>query len=332
MAFMPSFVMHSLRLVLLLAMSAVLVVVVRKIPQTAYQGYLIAIAASMAGAPAYFLIHPITSHGEWIFVLVVIAVTSQSGTLPGLMAALISSLEYGLITYHQLGTISDVFLMAGLFVVSAIINGTLTKHREAAIIARAHIADELERTSETTLVALTRALDARDRDTEGHSERVAALAVRIGQEMGMTQASLNSLKLAALLHDIGKIGIPDAILHKPGPLDDKEMEQIHQHPQIGYNILRNIPFLVPSLDGILHHHEKFDGTGYPSGLIGNEIPLSARILAVVDVYDALTSHRPYRPAYSHNEGVEIIQKQTGRQFDPQVVSLLLNALPANQVN
>jgi putative nucleotidyltransferase with HDIG domain len=185
------------------------------------------------------------------------------------------------------------------------------------------MADELEKTSATTLIALTRALDARDQDTEGHSERVADLAVEIGTEMGLNDTVLSPLRLAALLHDIGKIGVPDAILHKPGSLNEDEWAFIRKHPQTGYDILKNIPFLEPSLDAILHHHEKFNGKGYPAGISGNAISLSARILAVVDVYDALTSNRPYRPAFSSEKALEIIRGESGQQFDPEIIQALL---------
>ena len=282
MTFMPAFLSHSARLALLAVLIFVLIVVARKTSHAGYGGYLIAIVASAVGIPAYYLIYPITGHGEWVFALIVIAVSSQWGAFPGITAALLSAIEYGLINY-QAGTTTDAFILAGLFAVSALIIGTLVKHREVALVARAHMADELEKTSAATLVTLSRALDARDQDTEGHSERVSALSVKIGQEMNLSETALRSLRLAALLHDIGKIGIPDAVLHKPGALDEHEWTLIHKHPQIGYDILQNIPFLIPALDAILHHHEKFDGKGYPDGISGEAISLPARILSVVDV-------------------------------------------------
>jgi HD-GYP domain-containing protein (c-di-GMP phosphodiesterase class II) len=149
--------------------------------------------------------------------------------------------------------------------------------------------------------------------------------------MGLEDTDLHPLQLAALLHDIGKIGIPDAILHKPGALDEQEWTLIHKHPQIGYDILQNIPFLNPALDAILHHHEKFNGKGYPTGLQGKAISLSARILAVVDVYDALTSNRPYRPAFPPGKALEMISKEAGQQFDPEVVQALLRILVDNKL-
>lgn len=330
MAFMPAFTSHGARLIILIVLLACLIIVVRLTRQIGYSSYLIAAIVSVIGIPAYYLIYPITDHGEWVFTLIVIAITSQWGTRPGLIAALLSSIEYGFIAYYQTGDITDAFILAGLFAASAVIIGTLVKHREAALVARAHMADELEKTSAATLIALSRALDARDQDTEGHSERVAALAVEIGREMRLEEAELRSMRLAALLHDIGKIGIPDAILHKPGPLNEQEWALMRKHPQIGYDILQNIPFLEPALDSILHHHEKYNGKGYPAGLNGDAIAVPARILAAVDVYDALTSHRPYRPAFSPERALEMILEQAGQQFDPEVVQALVRILVDNE--
>lgn len=319
MAFMPAFISHSSRLVILIILVACFMIVARLTCQLSYRCYLIAVIASAVGVPAYYILSPITGHGEWIFVLVVITISSQWGTRPGLTAAVLCATEYGFISIYQTGTITDAFIMAGQLTVSTIIIGTLVKHREAALVARAHMADELEMTSETTLVAFSRALDARDQDTEGHSERVAALAVEIGREMELDEADLPALRLAGLLHDIGKIGIPDAVLHKPGPLDEQEWLIMHNHPKTGHDILQNVPFLSPALDAILHHHEKYNGEGYPDGLSGSEISLPARILAVVDVYDALTSNRPYRLAFSQEKTLRIIKEEANQHFDPGVV-------------
>ena len=331
MAFMPAFPSHSARLVILIVLIACLIIVVRLTRQVGNRDYVMVAVASAIGIPAYYLVYPITSHGEWVFALIVIATASQWGVRPGLTAALLSSIEYGFISYYQTGAITDAFILAGLFAVSAIIIGTLVKHRETALVARAYMADELEKTSAATLIALSRALDARDQDTEGHSERVATLTVEIGQEIGMEETDLRSMRMAALLHDIGKIGVPDAILRKPGALDEQEWALIRKHPQIGYDILQNIPFLNPALDAILHHHEKFNGKGYPTGLQGETISLSARILAVVDVYDALTSNRPYRPAFPSEKALEMIRGEAGQQFDPDVAQALERLLAHNKL-
>jgi putative nucleotidyltransferase with HDIG domain len=326
MTFMPAFKSHSARLIILIILITGLITVVRLTSHIGYSGYLISAATSAVGIPAYYLIYPITGHGEWVFALIVIAICSQWGTRPGLTAALLSATAYGFISYHQTGDVADAFILAGLFAVSAVIIGALVKHREVALVARARMADELEKTSAATLVALSRALDARDQDTEGHSERVSYLAVKIGQAIKLNETDLHSLRLAALLHDIGKIGIPDAILHKPDSLNEEEWNLMRKHPQTGYNILQNIPFLIPTLDGIRHHHEKYNGKGYPDGLSGDAISLPARILTIVDAYDALTSNRPYRLAFSQEKALEIINQEAGQHFDPKIVQVLAGVL------
>ncbi len=295
-----------------------------------YSGYPTAVAASLLSIPVYYFLHPITGHGEWVFTLAVIAVSARWGIGPGSLAALLSALGYGLIAYGTFshnGAVTDTLISLGFFAIAVVIVGTLVRHREAALIARANMADELEKTSATSLIALTRTLDARDQDTEGHSQRVADLAMEIGREMGLEEAILSPLRLAALMHDIGKIGVPDVVLHKPGPLDEQEWALMHKHPQTGFDILKNIPYLAPALDAILQHHEKYNGKGYPVGLSGDEISLSARILAIVDVYDALTSNRPYRPAFSPEKALEIIRGEAGQQFDPEVVQAFVR-IPA----
>ncbi len=183
----------------------------------------------------------------------------------------------------------------------------------------------LRSTYENTLLALVAALDARDHETEGHSERVANYAVRIAEAMGLEGQSLTDLRLGALLHDIGKIGLPDSILRKQGPLNDREWQQMHDHPRTGLTILQGIEFLGGPSQIVVHHHERFDGKGYPLGLAGEEIPLLARIFAVADAFDALTSNRPYRPAQSQAAARAEIQRCAGAQFDPAVVEAFLKA-------
>jgi len=164
-----------------------------------------------------------------------------------------------------------------------------------------------------------RALDLRDKETEGHSRRVTDLAVRLATKMGLTNEELMNLRRGALLHDIGKMGIPDRILQKPGPLDPDEWAIMRTHPTLSYRMLEGIEFLRPALDVPYAHHEKWNGTGYPRGLKGPNIPLSARIFAVVDVWDALTSNRPYHAARSPEESLAIVLEGAGNHFDPEVV-------------
>ncbi len=181
----------------------------------------------------------------------------------------------------------------------------------------------LERSYDQTLIALTNALDARDRETEGHSVRVSHLARLMGERVGLPPQELKNLERGALLHDIGKIGISDTILHKPGPLTEEEWVVMRQHPDIGARIVEHIPFLQDTIDVIRYHQERWDGSGYPLGLRGEEIPLQARIFAVADTLDALTSHRPYREKSSLEEAVAYIRQQAGKEFDPRIVDILL---------
>lgn len=180
---------------------------------------------------------------------------------------------------------------------------------------------ELRAAYDETIEGWSRALDLRDRETEGHSRRVTELTVRIAARMGFSEEELLHVRRGALLHDIGKMGIPDAILLKPGPLNDEEWAIMRTHPTLAVELLRPIAFLAPALDIPWCHHEKWDGTGYPRGLRGEEIPLAARIFAVVDVYDALTSDRPYRAAWSRERALAYIREQAGSHFDPQVVAV-----------
>jgi putative nucleotidyltransferase with HDIG domain len=181
-------------------------------------------------------------------------------------------------------------------------------------------ANDIARAYEDLLYGLTRALDARDHDTEWHSKRVEDMAVKLGIQMGLIGKDLQVLKHGALLHDIGKIGVRDQILLKPGPLDDIEWQEMRQHPQKGAEIIQEIPALRDALPVVAFHQERWDGSGYPMRLRGTEIPLLARIFAVVDVYDALTSHRPYRTAMPTEEALDYLITQAGVHFDPEVVA------------
>ena len=177
--------------------------------------------------------------------------------------------------------------------------------------------------------ALAAALDARDPYTAGHSERVSALSVLIGREMRLNDSDLDVLRLGALLHDIGKIGLSDAVLRKPSSLTTAEYEQIKRHPALGARILRQVPFLAPHLPIVELHHERPDGRGYPFGLRGEDIPLGARIVHVADAYDAMTSARAYRPARPQAEAIADLQRNVDTQFDHVTVDALLAALPSS---
>ncbi len=186
----------------------------------------------------------------------------------------------------------------------------------------------LERSYDITLEALGDALDLKDAETEGHSKRVTAFTIAMARAMGLTDDQIRVIARGAFLHDIGKMAIPDAILRKPGALTPEEVSIMREHCYRGYQMLRKIPFLREASDIVYSHQERYDGTGYPRGLKGEEIPLGARIFAVADTLDAITSDRPYRAAQTVVAAKEEIQRWSGRQFDPEVVRTFL-AMPEN---
>jgi len=182
---------------------------------------------------------------------------------------------------------------------------------------------ELQKAYEATLMGWVSALDLRDKETEGHTQRVTILTERLARAMGVVGDDLIHITRGALLHDIGKMAIPDGILLKPSSLTDEERDVVRKHPVYAYNMLKEIEFLHPAIDIPYCHHEKWDGTGYPRGLKGDDIPFAARIFPVVDVYDALVSDRPYRKGMPIDEVKAIIRKDSGTHFDPQVVDVFL---------
>jgi HD-GYP domain-containing protein (c-di-GMP phosphodiesterase class II) len=201
---------------------------------------------------------------------------------------------------------------------------TLFAHQAAVAIENARLFNALAEAYDQTLDALVAALDTRDRETKGHSQRVVRFALHIAAQMAYPEDELNNLQRGALLHDIGKIGIPDAILRKPGALDDDEWEIMRHHPDFGRRMLAGIPFLSRPIDVIYAHQERYDGTGYPQGLAGEAIPIGARIFAVADTFDAITSDRPYRKAQPLEVARQIIRDNSGTQFDPKVVQAFLS--------
>src|SRR5262252_2378709 len=170
-----------------------------------------------------------------------------------------------------------------------------------------------------TLEALAMALDYRDQSTSGHSRRVANLTVNVARFHGVEGAALQQIEHGALLHDIGKLKIPDSILWKPSSLDDTEWLTMRKHPEFGYELLRNLEFLDDAAKLVLSHHEKFDGSGYPRGLRGDQIPLGARIFSVVDAVDAMIYKRPYNAPITFKEAAEEVRRCSGSQFDPELV-------------
>jgi len=216
---------------------------------------------------------------------------------------------------EELKLLSSVAEMAGIAVHRIRLFEKLQASEAALVVAY----DE-------TIKGWANALELRDQETEGHSERVTELTLVLAKKLGLNKEQLTHIYRGSILHDIGKMGVSDTILLKPGPLNDREWEIMHHHPQYAYNLLASIDYLKPALNIPYCHHEKWDGSGYPQGLKGEEIPLEARIFAVVDVYDALISDRPYRLAWNKEDALEHIKKESGTHFDPQVVALFLDLI------
>lgn len=185
---------------------------------------------------------------------------------------------------------------------------------------------ENESARSSIIMSLKKALEERDYETEEHSKRMEDLSLLLGKKVNLKGNELNELRLLAVLHDIGKISIPDSIIFKPGKLTSKEWEIIKKHPEIGYRVARSSPDLIQIAKGILYHHERWDGKGYPEGLKGNKIPLISRIVAIVDAYDAMTNDRPYRKAMSKKKALGEIERESGAQFDPSLAKIFTKIL------
>ncbi|NOT04350.1 MAG: PAS domain S-box protein [Anaerolineales bacterium] len=203
----------------------------------------------------------------------------------------------------------------------------------AVAISNAKLFDNLQNSNkeliqayDATIEGWSRAMDLRDRETEGHTQRVATLTVQLAQKMGISETDILHIRRGALLHDIGKIGVSDSILRKPDRLTPEEWKEMRLHPVYAYEMLALIPYLKPALDIPYCHHEKWDGSGYPRGLKKEEIPLVARLFAVADVYDAITSDRPYRKSWTKEHALQYIREQSGAHFDPQIVEKFLELI------
>jgi len=179
--------------------------------------------------------------------------------------------------------------------------------------------DRVRATRRATICALNQMLDLKDLNTGVHGTRLAEWAVRIGQDLGLDEGGLEDIEVAALLHDAGKVGVPDAILRKPGPLDPEEWRVMRMHPEFSWAVLRLVPGLERASLFALHHHEKYDGSGYPAGLRGHEIPIGARIVSVIDAFDAMVATRPYKQGLPCDEALRRLTTDSGSHFDPVVV-------------
>ncbi|MBA3074739.1 MAG: HD domain-containing protein [Anaerolineae bacterium] len=325
MTFMENGKNHAVNLAFVSVLMVLLIGLTRALLKNKYQGYMIGFAAVMIAVIGYFRLSSFFVHTEIIFTLAIIGVSARWGTRQGIFAAILAMTSNGLlyVFYEQMGVDFEIFAIGGFFLASAFIVGVLSKQREAALKAHAEMNGQLNQTYNETLRSLVKALDTRDSETGGHSERVTLIALSIAQQLNLDEKQIQQIHWGALLHDVGKIGIPDYILRKPGKLTDEEWEIMRSHPQTGYEMLKGIPFLAPALDVVLHHHERYDGAGYPSGLTGMAIPLSARIFAIADSFDAMTNDRPYRKAFTRDEAIAEINRCINKQFDPIVVDAFL---------
>lgn len=241
-----------------------------------------------------------------------------------LSVGLVGTLELtGIVVGHYPVSMEDFPIYLVLLGTTAVAVWVYIDNQEKNIDRIRHSEAEVRLAYERTLEAWARALEFRDRDTEGHSRRVTELSVRLARALGLGEPELTHIRWGALLHDIGKLAIPDRVLLKPGPLTIEERELIRRHPVYARDLLAGIPFLRPVLDIPYHHHERWDGGGYPQGLRGEEIPLAARIFTVVDQWEALSSDRPYRKAWCSHEIVAHMKANAGRIFDPAIVRVFL---------
>jgi len=216
-------------------------------------------------------------------------------------------------------------------------NLLIIRQQQQSLENRSHIlenlvnnaTEEIRAREKETLMRLARIGEYKDYETARHLLRMAQYVKILAEGIGLSKEETETLELAAPLHDIGKIGIPDEILKKPGPLNDEEIKIMHTHPTIGYQVLQDSPskFLQKGAEIALCHHERFDGSGYPQGLKGKDIPISARLVAVADVFDALTSKRAYKEAWSIEESLDYMRKESGKHFDPDIVDLMFKVRP-----
>ncbi|MBK8617245.1 MAG: HD domain-containing protein [Anaerolineales bacterium] len=295
---------------------------------TAYSAVLFSILAAVLGSETKFM--------EYLMVVFALPIGISSFVIKpssSVFFALLTAIAYttssileGYIWEYNLTAIIALFSLA-IMTWSIAHQLEQTQQKNDALVRTLRRSNrDIKDAYETTLEGWSHALEIRDHETEGHTQRVTDFTTRIAIKMGFSEEQLIQIHRGALLHDIGKLGIPDVILHKPGPLTDAEMATMRTHTQIAYNLLYPIEYLRPALTIPTYHHEKWDGTGYPHGTKGNDIPLEARIFAVIDVYDALSYDRPYRKAWTKEKVIEYIKSESGKHFDPDVVKIFLQEI------
>ena len=218
---------------------------------------------------------------------------------------------------------SNLIPMLVFVIVSSLIVWVIMSNVEKNLLQIRNSEGELQRSYEMTLYGWAKALEYRDKETEGHSRRVVDLSQKLARALNCSEEEIQNIRRGAILHDIGKMGIPNQILLKPGPLDSDEWAIMHQHTQFARDMLQGISFLQPAMGVVYSHHERWDGSGYPQGLKGKDIPLAARIFAVVDNWDALSSDRPYRKAWLPEKVIDYIRQNAGTMFDPGIVEVFL---------
>jgi putative nucleotidyltransferase with HDIG domain len=202
----------------------------------------------------------------------------------------------------------------------------------ASAIANARLYDDLQQSYFQAIRALTNAIEARDHYTAGHTDRVSRMAEQAALSLGWTEKQIHALRMGCTLHDIGKIGVPDAILNKSGQFTEAERRRMMKHPELGLRVIRGIDLFRPSIPYIIAHHERYDGHGYPRGLKGDEIPIEGRLLAVVDTFDAVMSDRPYRVGASLEIAVRELLDNAGTQFDPRLVRTFLSVIASGKID
>lgn len=235
------------------------------------------------------------------------------------------------------GTREDIFAGKSLGADDYITKPVTTRELLSAVKARIQRSDELmlaqlKAAYKDSLFVLANAIETRDSYTHAHMRRLNAYATMLAQELDWEREQIEDLEFGAILHDIGKIYVPEAVLQKEGKLDDAEMADMRKHPEVGAHMIKDIPYLASATPMVLYHHERWDGDGYPEGLAGEEIPLGARVLAVADAFDAMTSNRPYRDALSPDVAFQEILNCSGAQFDPEIVEALKVCWDAGRVH